>query len=119
MRKIMDKELFVFSNQPEPPVKEFVEEVMGSSEYAELSDYMHPDIAFFPNHIPFENFKEDHQEYIDFFKQELKKAGLSYDFIHIYTIEKTEYNPPVIENEIYYYKWDHKEFNLEGKRKHA
>ena len=111
----MEKELYIFSNDPTPPVKEFKEGL--NSDYTDLSVYLNPEIASAPSYsgTPKHNVSE-----LDRYKSEYPE----YKFVHVYKLAGHEeatgdYALPSGANAVDYYKYSHKEFNLRGQRKKA
>lgn len=106
----MEKELYIFSNDPTPPVKEFKEGL--NSDYTDLSVYLNPEIAAAPSYsgTPIHNVSE-----LDRYKAEYPE----YQFVHVYRFSHSDYDPNSGKNEEYTYKYSHKEFNLQEQRKRA
>lgn len=105
------KELYIFSNAPTPPVKEFREGV--TSEYIKLSTHLNPDVSAAPS---YDGTPEHRVNEIDRFKRDLIR---DYDFVHVYKLHNTEYDPAVDELETRIYQYSHKEFNKADQRKRA
>ncbi|GIO22416.1 hypothetical protein [Oceanobacillus sp. J11TS1] len=105
-------ELYIFSNESTPPVKEFREGI--NSEYVELSTHLNPEVSAAPSYT---GTPEHEVNEIDRFKRDLINH---YDFVHVYKLDHVEYDPgnDALGTKLLY-MYSHKEFNLKGERKIA
>lgn len=105
---MIEKELYIFSNDPVPPIRK-MEVGMTHSDYLDLSSYLDPKVAVAPSYdtpkgYPVKNLDEHKENHPNF------------DFILVFELSDSE----IVEgNEVFTYKYSHKEFNLKGKREKA
>lgn len=94
------EELYIFSNDPVPPVKEFQD----GDDYINLSTYLNPEVASAPS---FAGTPESGLDEIDRLKRDVNG---DYDFVHVYCLADKETG---------FYDYSHKEFNVKNERKRA
>lgn len=106
----MEKELYIFSNDAEAPVREFKEGI--ESDYVRLSTHLNAEVSAAPSYTGTPETNNVVEE-IDRFKRDLIH---DYKFVHVYKLDRREFE---WEQEVAYYVLSHKEFNKKGERKRA